>query len=176
MFTQWLVADRNSNCLVPHNMAPRPLLPSPHHAAIPSPSCCVFIKLLLIGSLLSAEPTLAATWRRLFWKRPRLLDWKEIQVWHKHLPFSCHVPVRIPAFLLRRSFSKPQHGGNACWAHLVAGPAVLGQRSIFSHSLPFMSAAQSKQLTAVTHWAQNLSAALLSKSWFNHTKLSPRNC
>lgn len=28
VFTQWLVADRNSNCLVPHNMAPQLLPPT----------------------------------------------------------------------------------------------------------------------------------------------------
>lgn len=84
MFTQRLVADHNSNCLVPHDMDPSPLHPPPLIYNHP------FSNPLLV----SLEPTLAGRSRQDVFQETLIVCLKrESQTWDKHLPFCCdYVP------------------------------------------------------------------------------------
>lgn len=89
VFTQWLVADHNFDCLVSHNMATNPLHPQPQIYTHPLLQTTVFLWSCSLFRLSCLLNWLAGRRRRVFCKRPRLPAWKETQTWDKHLPFSC---------------------------------------------------------------------------------------
>lgn len=146
MFTQWLVADRNSNCLVPHNMNPQPPAPTTpniHPSLLPttvflwscslfSLSCSLNWHLLVEGvGCFVRDLDCSAE------KKPR----PEINIYLS--------PVMLGwgfAAILFLGFLNQLSGWNAHWACFVAVPAVLRPWSMFSCGSPFVPPAQSKQV------------------------------
>lgn len=58
--------------------------------------------------------------RQAFHKRPRLLDWKEIQTWDKHLPFSCDACFGVDCVLFLSTLSL-----TSCQAEMPTEPILL---------------------------------------------------